>query len=95
MNCNKEMENILMELKKANKVPKLLLHSCCAPCSSHVISVLTEYFDITILYYNPNIEPFDEYEKRFMEAVMKKPRYRTWETSDREKIKEHIEKYVK
>ena len=69
MNYNKEMENILMELKKANKVPRLLLHSCCAPCSSHVISVLTEYFDITILYYNPNIEPFDEYEKRKQEEI--------------------------
>jgi predicted adenine nucleotide alpha hydrolase (AANH) superfamily ATPase len=69
MNYNKEMENILIELKKANKVPKLLLHSCCAPCSSHVISVLTEYFDITILYYNPNIEPFDEYEKRKQEEI--------------------------
>lgn len=69
MNYNKEMENILESLKKDNKVPKLLLHSCCAPCSSHVISVLTEYFDITILYYNPNIEPFEEYEKRKQEEI--------------------------
>jgi len=69
MNYNKEMENILESLKKDNKVPKLLLHSCCAPCSSHVISVLTDYFDITILYYNPNIEPFEEYEKRKQEEI--------------------------
>ena len=69
MNYNKEMENILESLKKDNKVPKLLLHSCCAPCSSHVISVLTNYFDITILYYNPNIEPFEEYEKRKQEEI--------------------------
>ena len=69
MNYNKEMENILESLKKDNKVPKLLLHSCCAPCSSHVISVLTDCFDITILYYNPNIEPFEEYEKRKQEEI--------------------------
>lgn len=69
MNYNKEMESILESLKNDNKVPKLLLHSCCAPCSSHVISVLTDYFDITILYYNPNIEPFEEYEKRKQEEI--------------------------
>lgn len=69
MNYNKEMENILEQLKKDNKIPKILLHSCCAPCSSHVISVLTNYFDITILYYNPNIEPQEEYEKRKQEEI--------------------------
>ena len=69
MNYNTEMEKVLEEIKKSNQIPKLLLHSCCAPCSSHVISVLTEYFDITILYYNPNIEPFKEYEKRKEEEI--------------------------
>ena len=69
MNYNKEMENLLESLKKANKVPKILLHSCCAPCSSHVISVLTKYADVTILYYNPNIEPKEEYEKRKEEEI--------------------------
>jgi len=58
----KELENI-----KITK--KLLLHSCCAPCSSHVISYLTNYFDITILYYNPNISPIDEYNKRKNEQI--------------------------
>ena len=48
---------------------KLLLHSCCAPCSSHVISYLTNYFDITILYYNPNISPKSEYDKRKEEQI--------------------------
>ena len=48
---------------------KLLLHSCCAPCSSHVISYLTNFFDITILYYNPNISPKDEYDKRKKEQI--------------------------
>lgn len=69
MNYNLEMEKVLEEIKNSNTTPKLLLHSCCAPCSSHVISVLTNYFDITILYYNPNIEPFEEYEKRKQEEI--------------------------
>jgi len=47
----------------------LLLHSCCAPCSSYVISYLANYFNITILYYNPNIYPYEEYEKRKEEQI--------------------------
>ena len=54
----------LEELSKIKDKKKLLLHSCCAPCSSHVITFLTEYFDITVLYYNPNISPKSEYDKR-------------------------------
>lgn len=57
------------ELNSLKSVKKLLLHSCCAPCSSHVISFLTKYFDITILYYNPNISPRSEYEKRKQEQI--------------------------
>ena len=57
------------ELSKIKTPKKLLLHSCCAPCSSHVISYLTNYFDITILYYNPNIAPYEEYEKRKKEQI--------------------------
>ena len=60
--CEKILNNI-------NKTEKILLHSCCAPCSSYVISYLTRYFDITILYYNPNIYPFEEYEKRKKEQI--------------------------
>lgn len=58
--------NVLMEkeLENFSEKKSLLLHSCCAPCSSAVITRLQEYFNITILYYNPNIEPFDEYIKR-------------------------------
>ena len=59
----------LEELEKIDKPKKLLLHSCCAPCSSHVISYLTNYFDITILYYNPNISPKEEYDKRKKEQI--------------------------
>ena len=54
-------------LKKLDKKKKLLLHACCAPCSSYVIEYLTNYFDITILYYNPNIDTKEEFEYRFAE----------------------------
>lgn len=57
------------ELEQITTPKKLLLHSCCAPCSSHVISLLTKYFDITVLYYNPNIYPIEEYQKRKEEQV--------------------------
>jgi len=48
-------------------VPRLLLHSCCAPCSSYVLEYLSQYFAITVLYYNPNIFPEEEYRKRVEE----------------------------
>jgi predicted adenine nucleotide alpha hydrolase (AANH) superfamily ATPase len=65
-NYSKICEDILSNID-ANK--RILLHSCCAPCSSYVISYLTKYFDITILYYNPNISPYDEYLKRKNEQI--------------------------
>lgn len=69
MNYNKLMEEEINKIIKLNIKPKILLHSCCAPCSSHCISTLTPYFDITILYYNPNIEPYEEYLKRKEEEI--------------------------
>ena len=66
MNYYKEMLKIINNL---DCKPKLLLHSCCAPCSTTVIESLKDYFDITIIYYNPNIEPFNEYEKRKLEQI--------------------------
>ena len=68
-NYHKKMLELLKDIKSSGKTPKLLLHSCCAPCSSHVIDLLSPYFDITILYYNPNIEPYEEYEKRKKEEM--------------------------
>lgn len=63
-------DKILQELiKTLDYTPKVLLHSCCAPCSSAVISYLTKYFDVTIYYYNPNIEPYEEYLKRKEEEI--------------------------
>lgn len=59
----------LEEISKFDTTKKILLHSCCAPCSSYVITFLSNYFDITILYYNPNISPKEEYEKRKKEQI--------------------------
>ena len=56
-------------IKNLDHKPKLLLHSCCGPCSSSVIDTLKDLFDITIFYYNPNIEPKEEYEKRKKEQI--------------------------
>ncbi len=61
MNSYKEFEEYLNSL---NTRPKLLLHSCCGPCSSSVLELLTKYFDIDVLYYNPNIYPESEFIKR-------------------------------
>ena len=55
------------ELKHIKPGSKLLLHACCAPCSSYVIEYLSNYFEITIYYYNPNIDTLDEYNKRVNE----------------------------
>ena len=67
-NYYQEFLSTIKTIDKNNK-PKLLLHVCCAPCSSHCISVLDPIFDITVFYYNPNISPFDEYERRYNEEV--------------------------
>ena len=64
MNYDLEMEK---QINNLNGKPKLLLHACCAPCSSAVIERIAKYFDITILYYNPNITEKEEYEKRLHE----------------------------
>ena len=65
-NYNNIFEDITSKL---NYRPKVLLHSCCAPCSSHVVTLLKEYFDVTVLYYNPNIYPLEEYLKRKNEQI--------------------------
>lgn len=59
-----ELEN---ELSRTDSKRRLLLHACCAPCSSSVLEYLTAYFDITILFYNPNISSHEEYSKRLDE----------------------------
>ena len=66
MNYNDKLIEVVNNL---DYIPKLLLHSCCGPCSTTCISFLTNYFDITVLYYNPNIEPVEEYQKRKGEQI--------------------------
>ena len=63
-NYQKELEKIIEENQKQGKIPRLFLHSCCAPCSSYVLEYLSRYFEITDFFYNPNIFPREEYEKR-------------------------------
>ena len=61
------MENEIAHNRQEQKVPALLLHSCCAPCSSYCLETLSEDFAITVFYYNPNIYPEEEYWKRVRE----------------------------
>lgn len=67
INYQKQLDKIIDEIQKNNETPTLLLHSCCAPCSSYVLEYLSQYFKITIFYYNPNISPKEEYKKRVEE----------------------------
>ena len=66
-NYQKELNGTIEKLVEAGRTPRLLLHSCCAPCSSYVLEYLSEYFSVTVFYYNPNIFPAEEYEKRVKE----------------------------
>ena len=66
------MENYYLkyeeQVKRSNR-DRLLLHACCCPCSSHCLEVLADHFDITVFFYNPNIDTEEEYEKRFRELI--------------------------
>ena len=74
-NYQKWLDKKTDEIIKSGNVPSLLLHSCCAPCSSYVIEYLSQYFKITVYYYNPNISPKEEYyyraseQKRLIEGM--------------------------
>ena len=74
INYQKELDKLISGFNKEGVVPSLLLHSCCGPCSSYCIEYLSQYFNVTVFYYNPNIYPDDEYyhrvkeQKRFIEA---------------------------
>lgn len=69
-NYQKELDKLIADISATGTVPKLLIHSCCAPCSSYVLEYLSNYFEITVLYYNPNIYPEDEYFKREAEQEL-------------------------
>ena len=66
-NYSKKLEAYIDEQQKNRVYPKLLLHACCAPCSSYCLEYLRQYFDITVFYYNPNIMRQEEYKKRVEE----------------------------
>ncbi len=67
INYQKQLDILLNEIEGSNTPPSLLLHSCCAPCSSYVLEYLSDYFLITVYYFNPNIYPYEEYNKRMAE----------------------------
>ena len=64
MNYQRVLDETLKSFCPSDRPPRLLLHSCCGPCSSYVLEYLSEYFEITVLYYNPNIWPEIEFSKR-------------------------------
>ena len=68
-NYQKELEGLIQKLEKEEnqKPKKVFLHSCCAPCSSYCLEYLSQYFEVTVFYYNPNIYPEEEYRKRVVE----------------------------
>lgn len=67
INYQKELDRVIDKITGEGKVPKLLLHVCCAPCSSYCLEYLSKYFDITVYFYNPNISIADEYNYRLSE----------------------------
>lgn len=66
INYQNQLDRIIENISP-EKPPRLLLHSCCAPCSSYTLEYLSRYFDITVYYFNPNISPKREFDKRFEE----------------------------
>lgn len=67
VNYQKELEKLIEQQQKEGRVPRLFLHACCAPCSSYVLEYLSRFFCITVFFYNPNISPKEEYDKRVVE----------------------------
>ena len=86
MNYQQILDKTISEIQLNNRVPKLLIHSCCAPCSSYCLEYLSNFFEITVLYYNPNIFPEEEYvyrmdeQRRFIEKFPAKHHIKLIET---------------
>lgn len=68
-NYQRVLDKTIENLQLNNIKPRLLLHCCCAPCSSYVLEYLSDYFDISVYFYNPNITEAEEYNKRANELV--------------------------
>jgi predicted adenine nucleotide alpha hydrolase (AANH) superfamily ATPase len=69
INYQKVLEMKLKQIEKEEKKPRLLLHACCALCSSYVLEYISEYFLIDVYFYNPNISSKDEYQQRAFELL--------------------------
>ncbi len=67
INYQKKLDEVIAKNQRENKVPSLLLHACCAPCSSYCLEYLSQYFNITVYYFNPNISIKEEYDYRLNE----------------------------
>ena len=96
LNFQKKLDEVILEIQKKSEAsehfekPTLLLHACCGPCSSYVLEYLAKYFKITVLYYNPNIYPQTEYERRLNEL---KKLYEKFPPVIDEKVKRVEEEY--
>lgn len=66
-NYQRELDRIIQ--KKGERVPRVLLHACCGPCASSVLEYLSQYFEVTVLWYNPNLYPQAEFDRRFQALV--------------------------
>lgn len=67
VNYQQKLDKKLVEISESPKIPNLLLHVCCAPCSSYVLEYLSKFFNITLFFYNSNISPKEEFDKRVIE----------------------------
>jgi len=75
INYNEIFKKEIEEISKLDKKPTLLLHACCGPCLTYPLSILKDYFNVTVAYFNPNIFPKEEYEKRYQTLMSFVSRY--------------------
>lgn len=69
INYRAQMDETIASMQREGIRPRLLLHVCCAPCSTYCLELLTEFFEVTVLFYNPNITDRKEYELRLFEEA--------------------------
>lgn len=96
-NFQRELDKIIQIHQQNGEKPTVLLHSCCGPCSSYVLEYLTQYFNVKLFFYNPNIQPSEEYEKRLsaQKDVLEKMNFSEVELIEGEYIPEDFFKTVK
>lgn len=94
---HKELDAFIEKTCTADIKPEILLHACCAPCSSYVLEYLAQYFDIKVFYYNPNISPREEYEFRLneLERLIRETGYTNVRMTDAKYDPENYEQTVK